>query len=967
MHESRPDPASPAFAIEGCRTTSTLGLMPTRIAARTAALPALLALIALFAVSPDAGAQAAYTWNGGSGSWFSAANWSPTGVPGAPDTARVASGSPEVTRDTTVAFVEFGGSALTGDGKLTVTDTLRWSAGNMDGRQYAATAAISIPTGAVLLITGDAEKGLRGRDILNDGTTVWEGTGALDVKWSTRVENHAGATFDIRNDAAITRSNGTLDFINDGVLVKSAGTGTTSYTHTFGSLENHGTIRVEAGTLLFSLATSSFTTEGDGAFEIESGATLRFNSADYRFGSGSTVSGAGTLRVTGGVVEIGSADMTGPVAVSGGSLEFIDPATPSELPVVALSGGKLGTRGTLNLNELLTWTGGSLGTDTDGVINLIGGASAEGTGDKTFGGATYNNTGTFTWSGTGNLVVNTGGTFNNVEGADFDIQSDALLTRTNGTLTFVNDGVVVKSAGTGETRIQTPFAPFNNDGEVRVESGTLTVAVNNSGSNSTDTGAWIADAGAALGFSSHERIFTETASIGGAGTVTFAADATITNRATIRPGSSPGTLSIGADYPAPAPEGVLEIEVGGTTPDAEHDVLHVTNIANLGGTLRLVLSDGFEPTGDETFTVITALAVQGNFDAVEAPEGYVADVAYNAQDVAVQIVPIAGCTTGFQADDRTLALYKFDEPLPGTTFDQSGNGFDAIDDGTTAVEGRFCGARHFDGVDDRINMSVVLDTLQGATALTIEYVARSEDGSAVPHLINHGCGNGWYIVPTGSSVSYWIKTTGVGGNCPWLVKPSAPAALDTLWHYYAMTWDGDSLRVYRDGTRLGAAPASGVFLENQSNSFGAWIGHNDFGNTYSGGYADELRISGAARSADEIRELAIELAIPYGTANDRASDPGGAGLPTDFALGAAYPNPFAGRTTVPYEVAAAAHVRVAVYDVLGREVAVLADAKRAAGRYEAELDARGLSAGLYLVRMTADGGFAQTRQVLILR
>src|SRR5690606_1437056 len=82
-----------------------------------------------------------------------------------------------------------------------------------------------------------------------------------------------------------------------------------------------------------------------------------------------------------------------------------------------------------------------------------------------------------------------------------------------------------------------------------------------------------------------------------------------------------------------------------------------------------------------------------------------------------------------------------------------------------------------------------------------------------------------------------------------------------------------------------------------------------------------------------------------------AEEPGG---PEDETGGRleVRPNPVRGGAEVTFEVEAAARVRVAVYDVLGREVAVLADGRFEAGRYEATLDASGLAAGLYLVRAT---------------
>ena len=77
------------------------------------------------------------------------------------------------------------------------------------------------------------------------------------------------------------------------------------------------------------------------------------------------------------------------------------------------------------------------------------------------------------------------------------------------------------------------------------------------------------------------------------------------------------------------------------------------------------------------------------------------------------------------------------------------------------------------------------------------------------------------------------------------------------------------------------------------------------------------------------------------------------GMSTAYHLTAPYPNPFNPETVIPYAVPEASHVRIAVYDVLGREVAVLVDGTVPAGRYEVVFSAGQLPTGMYLVRMEA--------------
>ncbi len=89
-------------------------------------------------------------------------------------------------------------------------------------------------------------------------------------------------------------------------------------------------------------------------------------------------------------------------------------------------------------------------------------------------------------------------------------------------------------------------------------------------------------------------------------------------------------------------------------------------------------------------------------------------------------------------------------------------------------------------------------------------------------------------------------------------------------------------------------------------------------------------------------------------------------VPLAYALLAPYPNPTTGRTTVPFALPAAARVELAVYDVLGRRVATLADGPFGAGRHAVVLDGSRLASGVYVVRAEADR-WAASRVVTLTR
>jgi len=86
-------------------------------------------------------------------------------------------------------------------------------------------------------------------------------------------------------------------------------------------------------------------------------------------------------------------------------------------------------------------------------------------------------------------------------------------------------------------------------------------------------------------------------------------------------------------------------------------------------------------------------------------------------------------------------------------------------------------------------------------------------------------------------------------------------------------------------------------------------------------------------------------------------------LPLAFALEPNVPNPFALRTTVRFALPRATNVRLEVYDLAGRRVALLVDGPREAGRHTVPFEPSGLRSGVYFVRFSA-GGFEATRKML---
>ncbi len=92
----------------------------------------------------------------------------------------------------------------------------------------------------------------------------------------------------------------------------------------------------------------------------------------------------------------------------------------------------------------------------------------------------------------------------------------------------------------------------------------------------------------------------------------------------------------------------------------------------------------------------------------------------------------------------------------------------------------------------------------------------------------------------------------------------------------------------------------------------------------------------------------------------------GTNLPEEYSLLQNYPNPFNPTTNIGFEIADFGLVRLAVYDLLGREVAVLVNEVMRPGTYSVKFDASALAGAVYLYRLQS-ADFVQTRKLLLLK
>jgi hypothetical protein len=92
---------------------------------------------------------------------------------------------------------------------------------------------------------------------------------------------------------------------------------------------------------------------------------------------------------------------------------------------------------------------------------------------------------------------------------------------------------------------------------------------------------------------------------------------------------------------------------------------------------------------------------------------------------------------------------------------------------------------------------------------------------------------------------------------------------------------------------------------------------------------------------------------------------------TSYSLAQNYPNPFNSTTNIVYQIPDRGFITLKVYDILGREVAILVNEEKAVGSYEVQfnshsVEGRNLTSGIYFYRLKADE-YSETKKMILLK
>ncbi|RMH90974.1 MAG: T9SS C-terminal target domain-containing protein [Calditrichaeota bacterium] len=177
---------------------------------------------------------------------------------------------------------------------------------------------------------------------------------------------------------------------------------------------------------------------------------------------------------------------------------------------------------------------------------------------------------------------------------------------------------------------------------------------------------------------------------------------------------------------------------------------------------------------------------------------------------------------------------------------------------------------------------------------------------------------------------------------------------------------GSVIEIYRQGSRIIRSAHCGIsYLSQNSPVFTVGVG--------AATVVDSLivRWPGPGFTVDVIRNVAVDQRLRIVEGQGVVSLPPEPPVASDFRLSPNFPNPFNPVTNVEFEIRNSEWVRLTIYDLFGREVKTLVNARKAAGNYTVQWDGtdnvgRPVGSGIYLYRLKA-GSFIQTRKMVLVR
>lgn len=172
------------------------------------------------------------------------------------------------------------------------------------------------------------------------------------------------------------------------------------------------------------------------------------------------------------------------------------------------------------------------------------------------------------------------------------------------------------------------------------------------------------------------------------------------------------------------------------------------------------------------------------------------------------------------------------------------------------------------------------------------------------------------------------------------------------------------LEMYYDGLLVGTTPmlsdagtGKDNRIENISPNFGRFCHATYTADIPWVGRIHEIAIYNKALSVDEVAFLFDKGVVSVEDQNGQ--------LPETFSLLQNYPNPFNPGTRISFDLPKESQVKIKIYDMLGKEVAVLLDEVKPAGRHNIGFDGSKLSSGVYVYKMDTGNQVFSKKMILM--
>lgn len=132
------------------------------------------------------------------------------------------------------------------------------------------------------------------------------------------------------------------------------------------------------------------------------------------------------------------------------------------------------------------------------------------------------------------------------------------------------------------------------------------------------------------------------------------------------------------------------------------------------------------------------------------------------------------------------------------------------------------------------------------------------------------------------------------------------------------------------------------------------------GNVTTGDYVINLKSNGPNGTPVHTRTVSVYCSPVIGIHNISTE------VPAEFHLYQNFPNPFNPKTNIRFDIPKSGLVKLKIFDISGREIAVLVNKEMSAGKYLFDYDASGLSSGIYFYKIEAPG-FTDVKKMILVK